>query len=708
MKAKETRLLPFLQNSRQFKIPIYQRTYSWTLQECEQLWNDIMRSGRDANVAGHFLGSIVYIEEGLNVITDQAPLMVIDGQQRLTSVTLILEAFAKALGTSTIEELNAAKIRSYYLTNHLEEGDKRHKLLLTQTDRNSLISIVDDAPKPHQPSEAIFTNFEYFQAKIDGLDNLSLLANGLKKLIVVEIALDRQYDNPQLIFESMNSTGRELTQADLIRNFVLMGLHSELQSRLYRDYWRPMEERFGQQAYSTYFDDFMRHYLTVKTGSIPRISDVYDVFKKFARDQFNNEASIQDMVADIHRYSEYYCNIALGREPDPGLNRGFADLRELKVDTSYPLLLEVYADYRSDLIDRKEFKTLTKTIETYVFRRAVCTIPTNSLNKTFATLTNFIDKQNYIQSIQAHLLSLPTYRRFPKDAEFKEYLSSRDMYNFQRRSYWFRKMENLHRKEIVEIDEYTIEHILPQNENLSRKWQSALGPDWKEVQEKFLHTVGNLTLTGYNSEYSDRSFQEKRDMQGGFADSPIRLNRSLSNLDEWNASTIKERAEALSNEACEVWSMPLVPQSMLHKRSTELPRTRATYSIVDHHHLAPGALMRPVFDVLRREILALDPYITEEYLKLYVAFKAETNVVDVVPQAGSLRLSLNMPYPEIRDPRQLAHDVTNVGRWGNGDVELRVRSVGDIPYALGLIRQSLERQLDTISDADQLIRITAD
>lgn len=274
MKAKETRLLPFLQNSRQFKIPIYQRTYSWTLQECEQLWNDIIRSGRDATVAGHFLGSIVYIEEGLNVITDQAPLMVIDGQQRLTSVTLILEAFARALVSQTIEELNAAKIRSYYLTNPLEDGEKRYKLLLTQTDRDSLISIVDGVPKPHQSSDAIFTNYEYFQARVNEVDDLSILANGLKKILVVEIALDRQYDNPQLIFESMNSTGRELTQADLIRNYVLMGLQPDLQSRLYRDYWRPMEERFGQQAYSVYFDDFMRHYLTIKTGSIPRIGDV--------------------------------------------------------------------------------------------------------------------------------------------------------------------------------------------------------------------------------------------------------------------------------------------------------------------------------------------------------------------------------------------------------------------------------------------------
>lgn len=708
MKAKEIRLLQFLQNSRQFIIPIYQRTYSWTETECEQLWKDILRSGADNTVAGHFLGSVVYIEQGLSMIADQSPLMVIDGQQRLTSVTLLLEAFARALGNQNVEELNSARIRSYFLSNPLEDGDKRYKLLLTQTDRNSLISLVENTPRPQRSSDRIFENFEYFSNRIGALDDWGVLANGLKKLSIVEIALDRQQDNPQLIFESMNSTGRELTQADLIRNFVLMGLEPNLQTNIYRDYWRPMEEIFGQQAYGAYFDDFMRHYLTVKTGSLPRISDVYDVFKKYARDQFVNETTIRDLVADIHKYARYYCNIALGQEPDPALKRAFADLRELKVDTAYPFLLEAYADFKNGVITIEDYRSLANTIETHVFRRAVCAIPTNSLNKTFATLAKMIDKQNYLQSTQAYLLALPSYRRFPKDAEFKEHLTTRDMYNFQRRSYWFRKMENRGRKEFVEIDEYSIEHILPQNERLSQDWQRALGSEWRLVQEKYLHTVGNLTLTGYNSEYSDRSFSEKREIVGGFKESPLQLNKGLASLDTWNPSTIEARAESLSRDALDVWPTPQVPQSMLKKKPTEVAKSKSTYSIADHPHIASGTPMRAVFDVLRREILALDPSINEEFLKLYVAYKAESNFVDIVPQVNSLRLSLNMPYPDIRDPRGLTQDISNIGRWGNGEVELRVRSLGDIPYAIGLIRQSLERQLDTVEgDPSQLVELNA-
>lgn len=269
MKATEAKMLEFLKKSPQFVIPIYQRTYSWTERECRQLWEDILRTGRDDAVTAHFVGSIVYVEKGLYHVTSQSPLLVIDGQQRLTTVTLLIEALARVLGErEPIEGFSAKKLRSYYLLNPLEDGERYYKLVLSQTDKTSLMALLQQQPRPREPSLRVESNFALFQDWVNGIrDDLDALCKGLAKLVIVDISLNRDQDNPQLIFESLNSTGRELSQADLIRNFILMGLEPQLQTRLYEHYWRPMEVHFGQEAYATHFDSFMRHYLTV--GRVP-------------------------------------------------------------------------------------------------------------------------------------------------------------------------------------------------------------------------------------------------------------------------------------------------------------------------------------------------------------------------------------------------------------------------------------------------------
>jgi len=276
MKATEAKLLDFLKKSPQFVIPIYQRTYSWTEPECQQLWDDILRTGQNDDISAHFVGSIVYIEKGVYHITSQSPLLVIDGQQRLTTVSIILEALSRHLGdTEPLDGFSAKKLRNYYLLNPLEDGELRYKLLLTQTDKQSLLALVDQKPWPAEHSLRLTENFKFFEDNVSKLgDDLIPLCKGLAKLMIVDISLSRDQDNPQLIFESMNSTGRELSQADLIRNFILMGLESNHQTRLYNDHWRPMEVAFGQEAYGTHFDSFMRHYLTVKTGEIPNVNKV--------------------------------------------------------------------------------------------------------------------------------------------------------------------------------------------------------------------------------------------------------------------------------------------------------------------------------------------------------------------------------------------------------------------------------------------------
>ena len=694
MKATEAKFLEFLKNPRQFVIPIYQRTYSWTERECSQLWKDIMRTGKNDAIPAHFIGSIVYIEEGLYQVTTQSPLLVIDGQQRMTTVMLILEVLARYLGdTEPVDGFSARKIRNYYLLNPLEEGERGFKLLLTQTDKDSLIRLLQQKPLPEVHSRRINENILFFEKKIKNLgDDIVSLCKGLAKLMIVDISLGRNQDNPQLIFESMNSTGRELTQADLIRNNILMGLETVHQTELYNDHWRPMELAFGQEAYGKYFDGFMRHYLTLKTGVIPNIGAVYEAFKAHALTPEVAAAGIDALVADIHTFADYFCAMALGRETHKELAAAFQDLRELRVDVAYPFLLELYQDYAEGIFPAEDFLRALRFVESYVYRRAICAIPTNSLNKTFATFGRAVRKETYLESIKAHFLLLPSYRRFPSDEEFKRELVKRDLYNFRSCSYWLRRLENLGRKERVPVDEYTIEHIMPQNENLSAKWREALGPEWQQVQETWLHTLGNLTLTGYNSEYSDRPFIEKRDMKGGFRDSPLRLNEGLGAIEDWNKTNIFERAMRLADVAVEVWATPLLAVEVLDSYQTK-PKKPISYTIEDHPYLDDDSPMRSIFEVLRKEILALDPCITEEFLKLYIAYKAETNFVDVVPQKNRLLLTFNMRFYELHDPKRLARDVTELSRWGNGDAEVGFSKLDEMAYIMSLVRQAFEKQM---------------
>jgi len=694
VKATEARLLEFLKKSPQFVIPIYQRTYSWRVRECRQLWDDIVRTGKNDAISAHFVGSIVYIERGLYQVSSQSSLLVIDGQQRLTTVMLILEALARHLGDEEpVAGFSAKKLRNYYLLNSLEEGERGFKLILTQTDKQSLLALLQQKPQPTEHSIRIADNFAFFENQVARLgDDLTHLCKGMAKLVIVDIALNRDQDNPQLIFESMNSTGRELSQADLIRNFILMGLDTNQQQRLYKEHWRPMEVAFGQEAYGKHFDRFMRHYLTLKTGEIPKIRAVYEAFKRHARTPEVVEAGVEVIVADIHTYAGYYCAMALGKEQNRDLAEAFRYLRQLKVDVTFPLLLELYRDYDQEQLPTEDFIQAVQLVEAYLFRRAVCAIPTNSHNKTFATFGRSLRKGLYIESIKAHFMSMGSYRRFPTDREFVKELFRRDLYNFSRRSYWLRRLENHGRKELVPVDEYTIEHILPQNENLSAEWKEELGPEWQRVQKTWLHTLGNLTLTGYNTEYSDRTFAEKRDMPGGFRESPLRLNQGLGSQETWNEDAIRQRALRLAKQALQVWAQPSISIEAWDAFIVEDDQP-PVYTLDHHTHLRPGSLMRPLFDRLRKEVMDLDPCVTEEVLKLYVAFKAETNFVDVVPQKNRLRLSLNMSFHELHDPREIAKDVTNIGRWGNGDVEVILRTLEDLPYIMGLIRQSFEKQI---------------
>jgi uncharacterized protein with ParB-like and HNH nuclease domain len=689
LKASEQPFLKFLQGTNQYVVPIYQRRYSWEVEECSQLWDDLVRIVKGNYPGGHFVGSIVYIESGLFQVGPVPKLLIIDGQQRLTTLSLLIAALAQQLAASEgASDITARKLINYYLINSEEEGDERRKLVLTRGDRETFDALLEHRDLPDAYARRVARNFEFFVEKIrdSDIEPDDLYDRGLQKLMIVNISLDRTHDNPQLIFESLNSTGVELTQADLIRNFVLMALEPHQQDELYSNYWYPMEQSFGTEAYSSLFDRFVRDFLTLKTGRIPNIDRIYVAFKEYAR---SSEQSIAELVAELHRYSRYFVALALEREQDHKLLDAISDINTLRVDVAYPFLLHIYDLLARGGLDAADVLGILRLTESYVYRRVICGIPTNTLNRTFASLSSQIVPGNPVESIQAALVLKDSYRRFPTDEEFSREFVAKDVYNLRSRNYLLRKLENHGRKEIVDVEGYTIEHVMPQNPDLSTQWKKDLGSLWAEVQARYLHTIGNLTLTGYNSELSDRPFKQKLEMVGGFRDSPIRLNRDLAKLATWNQDEIERRAARLAQQALQVWPVPKLREDVLqlYRPTSAAP---AAYSISDHPHLAGQTLT--VFEELRKRVLNIDSSVREEIWKLYIAYKSAANFVDVIPQAGALKLSLAISIDELEDPKRMARDVSGIGHWGSGDVELKISSAGQLDYAMALIHQAYDRQ----------------
>lgn len=690
MKADATDILTFMKKANQFIVPIYQRRYAWGREQCNRLWEDIENAGKNSSVVAHFLGSVVYIDQDINLVSHSTPQILIDGQQRLTTITLLLAALADTLGEKkAISGFTPRKVRNYYLLNPEEQGDHRYKLILSDIDRDTLISIIDQN-STNRNSIRVTNSYEFIKEKIELCKSadLEIIWNGISKLKIVEIGLERGKDNPQLIFECMNSTGRSLSQSDLIRNFVLMNLTQRDQDNLYKNHWKPLEDEFKQNEYDKNFDSFMRHYLTLKTETIPKVGRIYDAFKKHFPDP---KGDIENLIDDIRDYSRYYSAIALGKESDATLRVLFENIKTLSVEVSYPLLLKVYGNYKDGVIGKVDIIKIVRIIESYIFRRAICGIPTNALNKIFPPLINNIveEKEGYIERINSHLLN----HKFPNNEEFKGNLMRKDIFislSPARRKYLLDRLENHDRKEDPREYDYSIEHIMPRT--LNQKWKIDLGNDYEIIHDKYLHSIGNITLSGYNSEYSNRSFIEKRDMIDGFKESPLRLNNGLGEIDSWNEEAIKDRAEKLSNMALTVWPFLGLSDQSSEKYQSNKP-SKESFSIESFRYLKSKKL-RDLFEHISREILDLDSSVRQEFTKRYIAYKADSNFVDIQPMKISLDLYINMPFDDIQDPRGICEDVSDKGHLGNGDIKVKLKNIDDIDYILNLVKQSLEYQFE--------------
>ncbi len=605
-------------------------------------------------------------------------LLIIDGQQRLTTITLLLTALRNHLS----DEVRRKEIEDHYLINSDKDGDKKFRLILSESDKDTLLSLIDkDRRKPSEPSSKIVENFKLFEEWVSNTDKLETIFKGLEKLMIVEIALEKGKDDPQLIFESMNSKGMELTQTDLIRNYIIMETEVEKQEGFYNKYWRAMEEEFKQNK--KWFDRFVRHYLTIKTREIPNINKVYVALK----DYWQKEGiGIEDLLKDLQKYCRYFCQIVFKKEADKDLNKALGFLVDLERDVIYPLLLELYSDYSDGVLSKDDFRRSIALIESYICRRAVCGLGTNSLNKVFPSFTKHIQKNEYFKSLKAHFVDLTEKQRFPNNDEFKDCFITIDFYKFKKREYFFERLENFDRKERVYTHEYTTEHIMPQT--LEEEWERDLGENFKEIHNKYFHTIGNLTLTGYNPEYSNKSFQEKQGMEKGFKNSPLRLNQGLRGLESFGEKEIKKRANDLADLALKIWTYPNLDAETLEKYKPK--KEKKVYDLSSYKF---GSNSRELFDILSKEIKALDERITENFNQDYISYKFSKNFVDIVVQTKDLKLYLNMKFNELQDEKNLARDMTNKGHLGNGDIEVKLETKENIPYCLGLIKQALEKQM---------------
>jgi uncharacterized protein with ParB-like and HNH nuclease domain/predicted transport protein len=684
MNAFKSSIYKYLSGTCQYLIPLYQRTYSWEREQCARLWSDIINL-HSTHREGHFVGSIVRIDEDSAAGSTLA--MIIDGQQRLTTLTLLLVALRDYAKANTDCDVNPNKITDTLLLNQYETGNAKYKLLLTQSDRDVLIKIIEGAPIPSTIKSRVLDNYEFFAGQISSSDiSAPDLYDAIGKLQIVDIVLDRQYDDPQAIFESLNSTGMDLRDSDLIRNHLLMGLDSIAQADTYNNIWRPTELLFGQGHQSELLDNFFRDYLTMRLGRIPKKNAVYKEFRAYHN---GGGLTVRDLCQDIYSFAKHYTDMHFVKSSDTVLKSLYDDMRAIRMDVAYPFLLKIHGDYDKDLVTIDELREIIRLCVSYVLRRAVCGMPTNSLNKTFATMTNNIKSEDYLNSVKAFFIQLDSYKEFPDDKRFLGTFLARDIYHMNRCGYILNRLENWGNKSVVVSDSLTIEHIIPQNPRLSTDWMSALGSNWSEIQEKYLHTIGNLTLTAYNSEMSDSSFADKLTMDGGFLQSALRLNKYVVTQSSWGEAQVNERAAQLGEIAKKVWPYPVLTEAEFapyRKQDDATPQ----YALESYQYL--NAFNHMLFDKLNTRILNLGTYVKREFKKQYIAYKADTNFVDVVIQSSRLRLAVNMKFSDVIDPKGMCKDIAGVGRWGNGDVEVGLDSLNELDDVMAIIEQAFRQQ----------------
>ena len=561
MKANETKVEDFLSsNKTQFVIPVYQRNYDWTTGQCKQLLDDIIEVGISKKMNAHFIGSIVYVHDDVYTASRIKELTVIDGQQRLTTLTLVYLVIHR-LAKDLKNEVLVSEISETYLINKFSPEEEKLKLRPTDNNDRALKYLLrSDESEEYSDFSKLIDNFNYFKERITE-ENYQIVLKGLSKLMFVEVSLDRDKDDPQRIFESLNSTGLELAQADLIRNYILMGLNRRDQNKIYQNYWEIIEKLAKDETLNvSKVSDFIRDYLTLENRNIPNKGKVYLEFKaKYPTTTLDElELNLSRIKSLVKHYNKL---INPKNEGDKDIRLQLEYINRLEINVAYPFLMKVYDDYFNLIIDKSIFIQVLNIVQSYTWRRFILGLGTNSLNKIFMSLYDKVDQTNYLYSLHKSLLQRTGVQRFPKNTEVIEAFKVKDIYNIKskNRTYLLERLENFENKEPVLIDgneDITIEHIFPQNPD--PKWKIELGTDeYNFIKENYLNTISNLTLSGNNGKLGNKAFLDKRDLaDAGYKDSRLWLNKYLSTLEKWDRSEIERRFDLISERVLKIWDIP--------------------------------------------------------------------------------------------------------------------------------------------------------
>ena len=568
MKGAECGLAEYMQGAnKRFIIPVYQRNYDWKLENCKQLYDDLVKVIK-TNRKTHFFGSIVSVYEpsGKNI-----EFLVIDGQQRLTTVSLLLLAMYNLIQKGIImpqDDMLATRIYEEFLVDKYQKQETRIKLKPVKNDKKAFGKLFD-ADDEHVRSSNITNNYNYFYERIQKQEiSIDELFDAICRLEIISIRLEND-DNPQLIFESLNSTGLDLSEGDKIRNFILMGLPSQRQELYYEKYWNRIEEhtRYDVSA-------FIRDYLSVKQQEIPAQKRIYRDFKEYV-----NSANIEleILLDELLKYAKRYAILLRGCPDNRTLDACIYRLNRLETTVTRPFFLEILRLQDEKVLNIDDVTDIFLTTENYLLRRSICDLPTNVLNKVFLTLHHEIMRYdgtaaNYIEKFKYALTSKKERARFPDDDEFAMLFSERQIYqmNSKNKVYILERLENdntLEDKDVyrhVDAGDYSIEHIMPQH--LTPTWIKTLGADYEQIHEQWLHRIANLTLTAYNSKYSNSSFEEKKTMEHGFSQSGIRLNQDIAKKDKWTLAELEERDSALTQQALKIWARPVTDYKPAEKQ----------------------------------------------------------------------------------------------------------------------------------------------
>ena len=682
-------------NATQFIIPVFQREYRWTEANCIKLWEDILKVGSVSKQVEHFVGSVVYIPTADNSAVFTRWLL-IDGQQRVTTLTLLLTALRdhiRKTGWAGSEDGPTwKKIDNYFLRNTDEEGDRELKLRLRGHDEATLSALVTGTNLPVAPSANVLDRYELFMELLSKADP-EVVYNGINRLVLVYVTLERGRDDPQLIFESLNSTGKALSTSDLIRNFILMGLEERDQTRLYTNYWGRIDDLFRDN--DRVFANFIRDYLALrkKPAKLPRADLVYFEFREEFAEVGRDIARLESLLKDLLRRARQYAAFTIDSGNDDRA-RAFASLRYLGDVPAILVMRLLEAQESHNSLAEKELLEGIRLIESYMLRRAVTGAQSKGYSLEFAKVAYRIDDDNPLSSLKAAIARMPATYAFPEDAEFVRALTEGDLYQKRVCLHLLEGLENRDRKEQSDTSGYSIEHVMPQNEKMPEPWRAMLGEDWKKVRQTWLHRLGNLTLTGYNSTYSDRPLLEKQTIENGFRQSPVRLNEDLRDASVWTPKEMRVRGERLAKQALKIWPSLNADTQMIRAMARAELKARAKSRNLDDVAMSEDA--RALFDLLRDRITTAFPKVIEMMEKKSISYHDPEFFVELIPRAHGLGVLIGLDYNEVENPDELVQDTGTYNFVVNSNYPGGVLINAKLP-------EHLERVMTVITQARALI-----